>query len=263
MLPWISMARAQVNGIQLHYLDSGTGQPVVFVHGNVASTRWWLPTLERLPNTYRGIAVDLRGYGLSDKPGIGYGIEQHARDLQALLQQLDIPRAHIVGHSLGAAVALEYAIRFPGAARTITLLDSAPPSGLRIDITSYSAVGWLLGNRTLFERALRSTVPTGPTDDFWTRIVDDALLVDPTAWSESFRSLNHWNAEREASKLRLPTLIVHGANDVLVPVESAHRTAQTLVGAKLTILKGVGHSPQLERPDEWTRLLVHFLKTYS
>src|SRR5919199_1347045 len=123
------MSTITLDGLRFHYLDYGLGDVVLFLHGNVASARWWLPTIARLPVGLRALAPDMRGYGLSDKPGTGYTLAQRAADLRAFAAALGLDRFHLVGHSLGGAVALQFALDDPTPMRTLTLLDPAPLEG--------------------------------------------------------------------------------------------------------------------------------------
>jgi pimeloyl-ACP methyl ester carboxylesterase len=252
------MSTITLNSLTFHYLDYGLGDPVLFLHGNVASARWWLPTIVRLPVGLRAVALDMRGYGLSDKPGTGYTVAQRAADLQAFVTALELERFHLVGHSLGGAVALQFALEDSAPIRSLTLLDPAPIEGLTTPPEKYAAIPHILANRESFAKVLRPVAPAGPFDDTWERLVDDGFLTDPSAWVGSARTLEHWNIEQEAAGLKVPTQLIWGADDSVVGRSSAERAARAILGCKLVILEGVGHSPNVERPDQFARLLVEF-----
>ncbi|MBA3943056.1 MAG: alpha/beta hydrolase [Herpetosiphonaceae bacterium] len=256
------MARIGIDGLQFHYLDTGNGAAVLFVHGNIASSRWWLPTIERLPTGFRAVALDMRGYGLSDKPGTGYTITQRSLDLHDFITQLNLGRVHLVGHSLGGAVALQFTIDYPTLVRSLTLLASAPIDGMVAPRSLEAAIPTLLGNRAMFIQALRRSSPTGPFGEAWERLVDDGLLTDQQAWIDAGRTLGTWNVERQVMTFNVPTQIVHGAADAVALPSTAEYAAHTIKGAQLNILEGIGHSPHVERPEEWTQQLVAFLNAH-
>ncbi len=257
------MAKIIIDGLQFHYVDTGTGATILFVHGNIASSRWWLPTIERLPTGFRAVALDMRGYGLTDKPGTGYTIARRAMDLHDLIRKLDLGRVHLVGHSLGGAVALQFAIENPLLVRSLTLLASAPLDGMVAPRSLEGAIPTLLSTRAMFIQALRRSSPTGPFGEAWERLVDDGLLADQQAWIDAGRTLGTWNVEQQLTTFTVPTQVVHGAVDSVAELSSAQHAAQAIKGAQLIILDGIGHSPHVERPEEWTQQLVAFLHAQS
>ncbi|AZK95984.1 alpha/beta hydrolase [Streptomyces tsukubensis] len=125
--PGFTSNRAQANGVELHYVEGGTGEPVVLL-GGWPQTWWqWNKVLPELARHYRVIAVELRGQGGSGKPADGYDKKTLADDVHALLQHLGIESAHIVGHDIGAMVAHAHAANHPAATRRIALLDVPHP----------------------------------------------------------------------------------------------------------------------------------------
>ncbi len=124
------MPFVNTSDIDMHYETGGRGKSVlVFVHGNFASWRWWQPVLKDLSGGYRAYAPDMRGCGDSDRPADGYTIAQHADDLDHFIRALELPRLHLVGHSLGGCVAMEYALSRPKHLKTLTLVAPAPAEG--------------------------------------------------------------------------------------------------------------------------------------
>jgi len=254
------MARINVEGLDFHYVDYGLGDVVLLLHGNVASARWWLPTIARLPAGLRAVAPDMRGYGLSAKPGDGYTVARRAADLRAFVAALGIERFHLVGHSLGGAVALQFAIETPTPLRSLTLLDTAPIEGRITPPQIYDAIPALLANRALFAQTLRLVAPAGPFGADWEQLVDDGFMTDPAAWKGAADTLATWNVEREVAALRVPTLLVWGAGDTVVGLDSAERAARAIPGSRLVVLEAVGHSPNVERPDAWAQLLIEHVR---
>ena len=119
------MPFVKAGDLRVHYLEAGEGEPVLFVHGNWASAGWWEPCLARLPVGYHGLAPDMRGRGRTIGPDSDYSIAALAADQLALADALGFERFHMVGHSLGAAVAIQAALDAPS--RIVTLTVIAPP----------------------------------------------------------------------------------------------------------------------------------------
>ncbi|HYI92556.1 MAG TPA: alpha/beta hydrolase [Bryobacteraceae bacterium] len=123
------MAKALVNGIQLHYQQFGTGPHVVMIHGITGNLAiWHLEIVPALMSDYRITTYDLRGHGYSDVPPTGYTTADHATDLKHLLDSLGIERAHIVGHSFGADIALHFTILYPECVDRLVLVEPGIPA---------------------------------------------------------------------------------------------------------------------------------------
>ncbi len=282
-MPFVSTPRLRV-----HYEEAGAGPEVyVFVHGNFASWRWWKPVLEKLPSGWRGVAPDLRGCGettgdAADATRSAYAIPELSADLASFVDALGLGAFHLVGHSLGGAVALQYALQHQARVRSLTLVAPAPPTGLsalkegtstaarflrRIDAdhrpslaalqSSYGMHRALGTNRWILRRALAEMMPSAALDG----AAREALLADASRLSSDavvgfLEALHRWNVEAELSRLRVPTVILWGEKDTLVPRAGLDKMARLLPAAELVVWPETGHSPQLERPDEFVALLA-------
>lgn len=118
---------ANVNGVRLHYLAAGAGDPVVLLHGFAQSSHMWLPLMARLAKTHTVIAVDLRGAGQSSTPAGGYTKAEMAQDIHALTRKLGYGRVRIVGHDIGLMVAYAYAAQYSSEVDRIVLMDAFLP----------------------------------------------------------------------------------------------------------------------------------------
>lgn len=136
------MAKALVNGVQLHYQQFGSGTPIVMIHGITGNLAiWHLQIVPALMGSYRITTYDLRGHGYSDVPPTGYTTADHATDLKHLLGTLGIERAHIIGHSFGADVALHFTILFPECVDRLVLVEPGIPALLPLR-QDENWVGW-------------------------------------------------------------------------------------------------------------------------
>jgi pimeloyl-ACP methyl ester carboxylesterase len=118
---------AEVNGVKLHYLAAGKGDPVILLHGYAQTSQMWRPLIPELAKTHLVIAPDLRGFGDSAKPEGGYEKKTMAQDVHALAEALGIKRAGIAGHDIGLMVAYAYAAQYPGEVERIALMDAFLP----------------------------------------------------------------------------------------------------------------------------------------
>ncbi len=276
--------------LRIHYEEAGSGPEVfVLVHGNFASWRWWKPVLERLPARWRAVALDLRGCGENsggapDESRSAYDIPHLADDLAGLVDGLHLDAFHLVGHSLGGAIALQYALHHAPRVRSLTLASPPPPTGLagmrdgnsssarllrmrRVDPdhrpsmaalrSSYRMHRSLGTNRWMLRRALPEMMPAASLDP----AVAESLLVDaarmsPDAVVGFLQALHRWNVVADLPGLGVPTTILWGARDVLVPRAGLEEMARLLPAGELVVWPDAGHSPQLERPDQFVALLA-------
>jgi pimeloyl-ACP methyl ester carboxylesterase len=118
---------ATANGVRLHYLTAGTGDPVILLHGYAETSRMWRPLITELAKTHTVIAPDLRGFGQSAKPSDGYTKKVIAQDIHALAVSLGYKHAIVVGHDIGLMVAYAYAAQYPAEVERIVLMDAFLP----------------------------------------------------------------------------------------------------------------------------------------
>jgi pimeloyl-ACP methyl ester carboxylesterase len=118
---------AEVNGLKMHYLVAGKGEPVILVHGYAQNSHMWRPLMKELGKTHLVIAPDLRGFGDTAKPEAGYDKKTMAQDVHALMQSLGVRKAGIAGHDIGLMVAYAYAAQYPAEVDRIALLDAFIP----------------------------------------------------------------------------------------------------------------------------------------
>ncbi len=118
---------ADINGVKLHYLVAGKGDPVVLLHGYAETSHMWLPLIAKLADKHTVIAPDLRGFGQSAAPEDGYTKKAMAQDIHALVKSLNTDRIRLVGHDIGLMVAYAYAAQYPGEVDRIVLMDAFLP----------------------------------------------------------------------------------------------------------------------------------------
>lgn len=244
--------------LKVHYEEAGRGaEIVVFVHGEWGSWRCWQPLMARLPAArYHSYALDQRGCGQTEGPDNDYTIPQRAGDLAAFTRALNLRPVHLVGQSLGAAVATQYALDHPRAVKTLTLLSPPPVQGAMLTEEMLQAPAQYKQDRQLLIRALRVMAPTVRDDALFQALVEDALSQRLQSAMKDGPALMGWNVEKKLGRLPVPTLIVRGELDTIVSHANAERAAQAFAQARLEIIPKAGHCLATEAPD---RLLVLLL----
>lgn len=276
----------QTPNLRIHYRVAGTGNvPLLLLHGNFGSWRWWQPLLQQVPAGYRAYVPDLRGCGDSERPGYGHNIEALAADAQAFAKALDFVPEHIVGHSLGAAIALQFALEQPGQVRSLTLVAPPPAEGRSVvrnadwfshsvsrlfDVdrdasvvtlgATYRMLRHLGANRPMLRQALMRLAPTLDYDTDFIELVSDAARMAPQAVVGHLQALDAWDVQTRLRSLRLPVLVVGGQQDVLVAAEDLKSFARRLPRGRIIIWADVGHAVQLEQPRRFVAALFRFLE---
>lgn len=254
--------------LRVHYRRSGQGSnTLIFVHGNYASSRWWIPQLERLPQGFQAFAPDLRGCGgldgntqlLQSDRNERLSIRDLADDLHEFVSALGITAPILVGHSFGCLVVIEYALRHQEDVRGLVLEDSGPPDGIPLtDMTEPLFMPLEFGNRQLMQVALQM-VGLSPRNPLSRALVDDALAAAHGQYQALTRAAGNWSVEASLPSLHVPTLLIWGKHDRIMPSRIGKRYLRLLPDAQMTVIPGAGHSPHLERPDEFAARLQDFI----
>lgn len=238
---------------------------MLLLHGSFATSRWWEPLFAELPDAIYAIAPDLRGCGASEKPATGYAIEEQAADVAALVETLGWTSFDLVGHAAGAAIAVEFTLNHTAQVSTLTLVDPVPLTGVFTPLEGIMALDQMRTDENLLRQALTLLLPTydlqqAEHNAFFDQLVQDVQQMAPKAFTAIAESINQWNRYDAAQALTLPTLLVWGDQDQLVPREGMTRSLVAIPGANnLDILRNVGHSPMIEAPLALAERLLEFV----
>ncbi|MFF4771377.1 alpha/beta fold hydrolase [Microtetraspora fusca] len=237
--------------------DEGT-TPVLFLHPANLSARCWRMVAERLPADRGWIALDLRGHGESTRSGT-YDVEGWAEDCAHVLTSLGVPRAHLVGGSASAAVAVELAARHPDLAASVVTVGGAfrpvdPEEGGLIE--EIVALG---SDQALRRHAAAEAVAVPEAAE---EAIADLSRNDDATTIAIWRAAAATDSEHAAATLRRPVLVVVGELDRTCPAEESTWFAE-VTGARLEVLPGIGHLPMYEAPDDLASLLTEHLRRLS
>lgn len=268
---------ASVNGVRLHYLTAGKGEPVILLHGYAQNSHMWRPLIVELAKSRLVIAPDLRGFGQSSKPDIGYDKKTMAQDVHNLAMSLGLKRASIVGHDIGLMVAYAYAAQYPTEVDRIVLMDAFLPG-----VGDWKSV-WLL--RDLWHFHFYGETPLKLVagreriyfEHFWNDFAADpkhsvpeadrrfyaASYAQPGAMRAGFEVFRNFEqdakdfAQFAQTKLTMPMLVLTGekaSGNFLI--EQGRLVASDVNGV---VIKGSGHWLMEEAPDQVIPQLLDFL----
>lgn len=253
-----------VNGITLAYTDEGGGTPLVFVHGFPLSRDTWSKQVEAFRSTHRVIAPDLRGLGQSEaQPGTNT-MERFADDVHALLRQLETGPVVLVGHSMGGYVALAFARRYPEMLRGLVLVATKAGADTQEGAAGRRATAEkvkLEGTDGVVGAMAPRMLAAGNHDAAMAAQVRE--LMEPSKPEGVIGALLGM-AERPDSTpmlglIRVPTLVVTGADDTIIPPAESETLANGIPDAQLRVIPNAGHLVAFERPDELNAALKEWL----
>jgi pimeloyl-ACP methyl ester carboxylesterase len=272
----------QIHGHDVAYRTAGSGPVVVLVHGMAGSSATWEAVIAGLAEDFTVVAPDLPGHGASAKPDDGdYSLGTFASSMRDLMVALGHPRATIVGQSLGGGVAMQFAYQFPARCERLVLVGSG---GLGREVTPLLRALAFPGIEYLFPLLFASVWrdagrgvlaglrrvglrPSAYMNEIWRSYES---LTDPAtraAFGRTLRSVVDVGGQRVSARDRLPladgipTLIVWGENDDIIPSRHAAAARAALPHSRIEVFEGVGHFPHCEAPQRFRRVLTDFIES--
>ncbi|MBX5467734.1 MAG: alpha/beta hydrolase [Firmicutes bacterium] len=245
-------------GVRIAYDEQGgNAPPLVFIHGYRMRGALWEPVCRRLSHCYRTLLVDLRGNGASERPPRGYGLEEFAGDVLAVLKDAGLSQAVMVGHSMGGTVA-EYLMAYhPDSVTAAILVAPVPPSGVEMPEAVLSVFRRSITEEPVLRNLYQGSVARP-------EVIDDLCALSRTADPRAaYESLDAWRLARFADRFDgcpIPALVVAGAEDHFFPEDFLRREVLArLKHGRLTVVSSAGHFIPREQPERLAGLIQEFV----
>jgi len=277
----MDLRELSIHDQRVSYRIAGSGPVLLLIHGMAGSLATWREVIPGLAQRFTVLAPDLLGHGLSDKPPGDYSLGAFACSLRDLLVALGHEHATVVGQSLGGGVAMQFAYQYPERTERLVLVGSG---GLGREVNRLLRLLSLPGSEAVLRLACSAPVhgaieslsgagarlglrPAPVVAELWRSY---ASLADEGARRAFLRTLRavvdpRGQAVSAANRLHLagevPTLIVWGDADPIIPVEHAYAAHTSIPGSRLEIFEGVGHYPHCEAPERFVAVLCDFMET--
>jgi 3-oxoadipate enol-lactonase len=259
------MPTATIRGIDLTYDDLGKGQPLVFIHGHPFNRSMWDRQVSHFRDRYRLILPDLRGYGETEVTTPRVMLDEMALDIIYLLDALAIEKAIFCGLSMGGQIALDLHRLFPQRVQALVIVDSDARGE-----TPESRQQRLAKAEDILQKGMRRH-----TDETIHQYIAAASMANPKVYEPLHRMMAATKPEGAAAAHRgraerrdhtpilgavtVPTLIVVGSEDFFTPVPVARIMSDGIPGARLAVIDGAGHLPNMEKPEAFNKQLEEFL----
>lgn len=255
------MPRVQANArISLGYDEDGNGDadPIVFLHGVGSDKSVWRPQIEHFGLDRRAIAFDYPGYGDSDPAPPGTTRDDYAEAILGAMSELGLGRAHICGLSLGGIVAIAMHALAPDRCASLILADTfaVHPGGRAIYERGVAASGDL---RAMAEARVEILLAQPSDPAVRSEIVETMARIDPAAYRIGAEAVWLADQRERAAAIRVPTLVVCGAEDKVTPPALSEELHAIISGSRLAMIANAGHLTNLEQPAEFNRLVEEFI----
>lgn len=265
----------RIGGESIHYMEAGQGEPLLLVHGFFAWSFTWRKNLPALGERFHTYAVDLRGWGLSQRGStLAYGLDAQADLLAAFLNAMQIERAALMGHSMGGEIALRFALRHPDRLKGMVLVS---PSALvqrrkrwverhllQLPAVGPLAVRMAVLNPRFAARSVRQAhhrADRVTTADIAGYYLPARLPGSAHSLVRVLRDVDFGAAADRLGEVRHRTLLIWGENDPWVPVAHGYRLAELIPQAELVTIPACGHVPHEEYPERFHQLVIPFLQS--
>ena len=279
----LELRHIEIHGHRIGYRAGGSGPALVLIHGMAGSSATWRYVLPTLTTHFTVIAPDLAGHGESEKPRGDYSLGAFASGIRDLMLALGHERATLVGQSLGGGVAMQFAYQFPERTERLVLVSSG---GLGEEVNLLLRLLALPGAELVLQVGCNDWVhDAGVTvagllsriglragrhvEEVWEGYGSLADGETRTAFMHTLRSVVDIGGQRVSAADRLylaaamPTLIVWGDRDHIIPVSQGYSSHEAMPGSRLEIFEGAGHFPHCEAPERFCNVLVDFMRTTS
>lgn len=265
--------------IAVYHQSGSSGEKIVFLHGGGLDSAMlsWKEVIAQLGGAYDVYAIDLLGYGASDKPDVAYSIPFYTELMRDVLRQLNIEKAHFVGLSMGGGIGIDFSLKYPSLVETLVLVDAL---GLYNRMPFHRLCWWLVNSplntksytwmaksRGRVKWVLTASLfgdKRKATDELLEELFELVRQPDCNKAWERFQRYELGKTKlttdlfSHLSELTMPVLLVNGDKDAGVPLKSAVAAQSIIPNSRLYVMKGCRHWPQKERPEEFTQAVKAF-----
>ncbi|HKE55542.1 MAG TPA: alpha/beta fold hydrolase [Pyrinomonadaceae bacterium] len=249
---------------KIYWDEQGTGEPLLLIMGLGYPSVMWFRTRPLLAQNYRTIALDNRGVGRSDTPPGPYPISLMAADAAAVLDAAGVESAHVYGVSMGGMIAQEFTLQYPNRVRSLILGCTAPggPHAVRAEA---DVIAFLMQRQAGKEEALEAAVPFIYDPNTPRHLIDEDIamrrnwLPKQEAYIAQLQGILAWEAYSRLDQIRVPTLVIHGETDRLIPCANSKLIAERIPGARLQLLPNAGHIYTTDQMELAQHALQEFL----
>lgn len=260
------MPKKRIRDIDIYYEDTGRGTPLLFIHGLGSSTSGWGNQVPAFSKNYRVITFDVRGHGQSDKPRGPYSITMFAEDAVALMDSLQITPAHVVGISMGGAIALQLAVDYPEKVKSLAVVNMTSELLIqtfkeRFEFWMRTAIVRLLGMRKMGEVLAKRLFPK-PEQEELRRVFPEMWAEnDKRAYLASLNALVGWSVTERLGSIRCPTLVITADEDY-TPVSAKEAYVTKIPKAKLLVIDDSRHATPIDQSERFNAELSRFLSEH-
>jgi pimeloyl-ACP methyl ester carboxylesterase len=265
-----------IDGRPVNYVDLGSGErePVVFVHGLGGQWQNWLENIPRVALERRALALDLPGFGLTPEPAGRITIPGYGRVVDAFCERLELGRVALVGNSMGGYIAAEVAIQFPARVSRLVLVSAAGISSAATVRAPILTAGRVAKAMATYSAARHRTMAARPLSRHFSlalvarhpRLLKADLAyegffkgVGKPGFDDALRACLDYDFRERLPEVKVPTLIVWGGDDAIIPVRDANEFERLIPDSRKVVMRDTGHVPMAERPQAFNDLLMEFL----
>ncbi|MCC3372622.1 alpha/beta fold hydrolase [Cohnella sp. REN36] len=259
------MPYLMVNDVELYVEIEGEGEPVLLIHGLGGNTTQMRQTMKRLSSFYKTIAYDCRGHGLSEKPA-SYTLEDHIRDALALMDELGMARAAVLGVSGGSYIAQGLAAAEPDRVKRLVLVVArayGAKSSTQLFFERHAAAMAKLGEKEKAAYFIDRVFAPGFLDNMQPAQLQTLMVPEPALTAEQTEAANRafegFDLRPALPRIQAPTLVLSGKYDGLNPPACGTEIADGIPDATFVEMRHSGHAPSFEEPDRFYRLVIDFL----
>ena len=247
--------------------EEGADFPLILIHGLSDESILWASLMPELSKHYRTIALDVRGHGYSSKPDMPYSIKLFSEDLFEFLEKLGISQTHLLGLSMGGAIAQQFTLDHTEKVHSLILFSTFHYASIDLQDTFKELRNCLIigGFSAFFDEAVKLVVTpefvSANTDAIAEMKSRSVQINSPTAIVHALDACLDFNVKNRISRISLPTLIISGGEDVLTPPQLSEQIHQLIKGSKWKVMRGVGHNLLIpEKAQELAQIVLEFLE---